>query len=948
MKIDAIQLTEGSTLTNLVVDSGTSFPSNPNVGELFYKTDDDWLYAYNGSAWTAAIGPTGPTGAVGPTGPQGVAGDTGPTGPQGAAGPTGDTGPTGPVGLTGAAGPTGATPAIGGSSTQVMYNSSGSLAGSASFVFDGANVGVGTSSPTSKLHLVGGALSVESTAGFGATFANTGGTGNYITLSDTGWSSAIGTNNGNLIFYNAGNTTERMRIDSAGNVGVGITPSNWATGGKAIELATGGIYSYASTGSLNVLNNAYYDPAGAFIYKASATASRYFQGAGAHRWFSAPAGIAGDAITFTQAMTLDSSGNLGIGATTPLGKLDVRSSDGVIGTINTSTATVGNTAQITLAPTTAFTGAWATGPAIKGYLENASSYATAITINPYNGSSGQFEAARFDSSGNLGLGVAPSAWSASFKALDFGSIGTLTTNGSASIIASNLFVNSGGTTIYKTTAASTYFQQQSGAFTWYTAPSGTAGNAISFTQTMTLDASGNLGIGTASPSQKLEVVGDIQQQNANYLRGKNSAGTSTRLFGINASNVLYIGSIDADHTGGTLFVKNGVAQMTLAASGNLGIGTASPSKKLEVASSDAIIHGHTVGRGGGSISSNVAFGPGTLASETGAGSNVAIGNNALTAQNITTGTGANVAVGASSLAAVTTGTGNIGIGSSAGLTFTTGTNNVAIGRSALQSASAASTMNVAIGFNTLNGGSESSFNVAVGGRAMRANTTGTLNTAIGSGSTTATNGALGANTTGSYNVAIGAEALYSNGTSSNSTAVGYQAGYSSTGAGNTFVGYTAGTAVTSGSNLTVIGNTAAASSATATNEITLGNSSIATLRCQVTTITSLSDARDKKDIATLDAGLNLVQQLKPVSFLWNMRDGGKVDIPDTGFIAQDLLEAQETAGVHIPGLVYAADADRLEAGYGKLIPIMVKAIQEQHALIEELQAKISALESKIS
>ncbi len=88
-----------------------------------------------------------------------------------------------------------------------------------------------------------------------------------------------------------------------------------------------------------------------------------------------------------------------------------------------------------------------------------------------------------------------------------------------------------------------------------------------------INASGNIGIGTNAPIQKLHVVGDIQQENANYLRGKIAAGSSTRLFGLNASDTLYIGSVDANHTGGTLFVKNGIAQMVLDASGNLGIGT---------------------------------------------------------------------------------------------------------------------------------------------------------------------------------------------------------------------------------------------------------------------------------------------------------------------------------------------------------------------------------------
>ena len=121
----------------------------------------------------------------------------------------------------------------------------------------------------------------------------------------------------------------------------------------------------------------------------------------------------------------------------------------------------------------------------------------------------------------------------------------------------------------------------------------------------------------------------------------------------------------------------------------------------------------------------------------------------------------------------------------------------------------------------------------------------------------------------------------------------------------------------------------------------MGNASIATLRCQVTTITALSDARDKTDIAELEAGLDFVNALAPVSFTWNMRDGGKVDEPDTGFIAQELVEVQDRLNQHIPGLVYDENPERLEAGYGKLIPVLVKAIQE-------LSAEVSALKSQLN
>ena len=201
-------------------------------------------------------------------------------------------------------------------------------------------------------------------------------------------------------------------------------------------------------------------------------------------------------------------------------------------------------------------------------------------------------------------------------------------------------------------------------------------------------------------------------------------------------------------------------------------------------------------------------------------------------------------------------------------------------------------------------------------------------------------------------VAIGASAISgpmgaSSGVSC--TAVGFQALRIVTGAQNTALGSGAGFSITSGSNLTCIGASAAASSATATNEITLGNSSVATLRCQVTTITSLSDARDKKDVAPLDAGLDFINALNPVRFTWNMRpeedhEGnmvqGRKDDPDTGFIAQDLKAVQEATGIVIPGLVYDNNPDKLEAGYGKLLPVLVKAIQELSAKVEALEAQL--------
>jgi hypothetical protein len=190
-------------------------------------------------------------------------------------------------------------------------------------------------------------------------------------------------------------------------------------------------------------------------------------------------------------------------------------------------------------------------------------------------------------------------------------------------------------------------------------------------------------------------------------------------------------------------------------------------------------------------------------------------------------------------------------------------------------------------------------------------------------------------------------------TAINNTAVGLRALQSTTsGTTNTAIGIGAGStgaqANTTGNNNTFLGAEATGASATASNVITLGNASVATLRCQVTTITSLSDARDKKEITSLRAGLGFISKLRPVSFTWNSRDQGKVGIEDTGFIAQELLAVQEDTGIVIPNLVSQENPDRLEAGYGTLLPVLVNAVQELAEMVKELQGEIATLKSPIN
>lgn len=274
----------------------------------------------------------------------------------------------------------------------------------------------------------------------------------------------------------------------------------------------------------------------------------------------------------------------------------------------------------------------------------------------------------------------------------------------------------------------------------------------------------------------------------------------------------------------------------------------------------------------------------------------------------------NTAVGGGSLAANTTGFANTAFGYRALEANTIGDSNTGLGREALRD-------------NTTGKN-----NTAVGYAALAACTTGQNNTAFGYAALAQCSG-------GVNNVALGYNSLGGLSTGGYNVAVGLNAGATvTTGAQNTCIGYSAG-GPTTGTNNTVIGYNASCSAAGVSNEITLGNSSISALRCQVTTITSLSDERDKKNIRPFDLGLDLLLSIEPKWFEWNMRDGGKVDVTEAGFIAQQLQAAVALhAGAAELGLVYDANPDRLEATPGKLTPVFVKAFHDLNARLTALEA----------
>jgi hypothetical protein len=235
----------------------------------------------------------------------------------------------------------------GGTANGVAYlNGSKVLTTGSALTFDGTNFGVGTSSPARKLHVVSTSLP-QFRVDYNGTY--------YFDISNNGTFNITDPTSSNLYVFQR-NGTEQMRIDTSGNVGIGTSSPN-------------GRLNVAGAQNVNLLS----------LSDTSAIRWAWYLSSNALRLYNY--------ATSSDAMTLDASGNLGVGTSSPTTKLE----------INTAAAYSGVRLKGTSSALSGFEMALS-GNGVNAYLWNYENGAMLFATN-------NTERARIDSSGNLGIGT---------------------------------------------------------------------------------------------------------------------------------------------------------------------------------------------------------------------------------------------------------------------------------------------------------------------------------------------------------------------------------------------------------------------------------------------------------------------------------------------------------------------------------------------------------------
>ena len=311
--------------------------------------------------------------------------------------------------------------------------------------------------------------------------------------------------------------SEVMRIDSSGRVGIGVVPSTiWSSSYDALQIGLGGsVYAHGGAGSnMQMAANSVYEGTAPNYYDkylTSSTASKYVQDSGLHIWSTAASGTAGNAITWSEAMRIDTSGNVGIGTSTPAANITIDKGLGANSPTTFTTANsylqlgVGdyNTSGAVYAIGFGYSGGATHSPAYIGFQQTETgSYTKGDLVFRTRSTSTDVEPPermRLDASGNVGIGVVPLAHH--YKSLEIGNTGSQITGRTAAdtYFMSGLYWSGGSTIKYAVSSVPVgFYNITNGVHIWSNAPSGTAGNDATPTAAMVLDASGNLLVGVST------------------------------------------------------------------------------------------------------------------------------------------------------------------------------------------------------------------------------------------------------------------------------------------------------------------------------------------------------------------------------------------------------------------------------------------------------------------